>query len=876
MLVSDIYEDAKEALGFASQDKIFRRLTDAIETLANKGSWEPLLAYVVIPITDRFLVQLPDQVEVPLKVNLEGNPSFSRGRMYEFTMNGPGDSDERVDWSWEDLGESSTIVADSVGGVTSQQKPTRRTIRLSKSGVSVRMLVRLRTTNITSMSDFIPLHSKMAIVMMLKALESYRRGSPEDFQLAQGQEKQALQFLSEEQSSRTSYQDIANAMDSPRIIGYNYHSNNMVVVADIYDDASVICGGIGKSHVIDAISEAVECLANKGQWDAMTGYLTMAPNSDLIGLPRQVESPIRINIENKPSLSRSRMFEFTVNGPGTDLSEVSTLTWEDQGTGPLMVPFRTPSPISVGGSSPDAGVVITVYGVDANDIEVTHDYRIPTNLGPDPEIPVIEPPEPNPVSAPTVWKTIYSITKPVTQAPISIFANYGLIAFLYPDETQPAFRQIKLSKVASEIKIMFRKSSIKITSVNDIIPLKSRSAVLNMLRSLQLYKAAELTPEKVQMAQLLEQNALKYLQEEEQSRLAYIQASIKDNAPALGSNYNSRGVITAGDVFDDAADIFGPIGRQRLFDKITEAQEMLANKSQWDGMDGYVDILADGRGYISLPAKIEIPIGMSYCKTPAQMRSRWYEFHMNGMGGCGQPCDTWDDAGEYPLIIEPPSPVRLYAISNFESDRGAILRAFGYDQTGNWIRSLENGQYVDGEIIPVSVRTNSEAPSTIPVTSHEFNQVTRISKSVTDMQIEVWGGTSNYIPEDFTDPPISNTDNPVTPTFLAYYEAEETEPMFRRIKVPCWVRWIRMRFRVATLKITKMSDVINMKSKTALATMLRALKAIESGQLDVAQGFQQTAVQLISEEQNSRNPAETFTLQFDTGTCFADPLQGQY
>ena len=80
----------------------------------------------------------------------------------------------------------------------------------------------------------------MAIILMLKALESYRRGSPQDFQLGQGQEAQALKFLAEEQQSRNAYQDIANAMDHAPLIGYTYHSNNMVVVADIYDEASEI------------------------------------------------------------------------------------------------------------------------------------------------------------------------------------------------------------------------------------------------------------------------------------------------------------------------------------------------------------------------------------------------------------------------------------------------------------------------------------------------------------------------------------------------------------------------------------------------------------------------------------------------------------
>jgi hypothetical protein len=863
MIVADIYDDAKEVLGFNHQDKIFRRITDAIEALANKGSWEPLLAYVMIPVSDNILVYLPDSVEVPIRVTLDNNPAFARGRMYEFTMNGPGPFDERVEWSWEDLGEYNYKYADNEGNVTSEARSTRRVIRLNKTGNFVRMLVRLRTTKILTLQDWIPLHSKLAILMMLKALESYRRGSPQDFQLAQGQEAQALKFLQEEQQSRASYQEIAQAMDKPPIIGYAYHSGNMVVVADIYDEASMIVGGVGKSHVFDAITEAIECLANKGQWDAMTGYLTMAPNSNLVGLPRQVEIPIRINIENNPTMARSRLFEFTVNGPGTDLGEVTTLTWEDQGSGPLMVPLTTPSPINVGGGSGDAGKKVTVTGIDTDDKEQSVTYTIPANE------------DQEQAGSRVTWKEVYTITKDITQGPVSVFANYGLAAFLYPDETAPLFRQIKLSKVASEIRIMFRRSSLKVTSKDDIIPLKSRSAILNMMRSLQLYKSTDLNPEKLQMAQALEVQSLKYLQEEEQSRLAYIQASLKDSMPALGRNYNSRGVLTAGDVFDDAADIFGPIGRERLFDKITEATEALANKSQWDGMDGYVDILSDGRGYISLPPQIEVPVGMNFCNTPAQMKSRWYEFHINGIGSRCIPCDSWMDVGEYPIIVEPPSGVRLYAISSFEADRGASVRAYGYDQTGSWIRSIENNVYVDGEIIPVSVRTNTDAPEQIPVTSHEFAQISRVSKSVTDMQIELWGGTSNYTQQDFISPPVAN-DPPTTPLFLAYYEPDETEPMFRRIKVPANVTWVKMRFRKTTLKITKMSDVINMRSKTALVTMLRSLKALDVGDINASQGFETVAVKLISEEQMSRNPAETFDIQYDTATCFADPLQGQY
>jgi hypothetical protein len=84
-----------------------------------------------------------------------------------------------------------------------------------------------------------------------------------------------------------------------------------------------------------------------------------------------------------------------------------------------------------------------------------------------------------------------------------------------------------------------------------------------------------------------------------------------------------------------------------------------------------------------------------------------------------------------------------------------------------------------------------------------------------------------------------------------------------------------MRYRTRNIKITKMSDPLNMKSKTALITMLRSMKALETDPA-AAQAFELTAVKMISEEEMSRNPSETFDLQFDQSICFADPLQGRY
>jgi hypothetical protein len=858
MLVSDIYADAKDVLGFANQDKVFSRLTDAVEALANKSTWEPLLAYMTIPVQNGLVVTFPDSVEVPLRVNLSNQPAFARDRLYEFVMNGPGTAEERVDWKWEDLGQTQTVDP-TTGAVT---RSSRRSIRISKTGIAVRALVRLKTTKITSLNDWIPLNSKLAILLMLKAIESYRKGTPQDFQLGQGQEAQALNFLKEEQQSNTAFAEIAKVLDQSPIEGYGLsHVKGAILVADIYDEASAICGGIGKAHVIDAISEAVEVLANKGQWDNMTAYLDIIPNGDLVALPRMCETPIRININKHPALARSRMFEFSINGPGTDATDITTFTWADQGFSAVLTTAHFPTPVTIhGNGSQDQGKHVYVTGIDTNGIEQTVTYTIPADTGPS---------TPDQVdSNPVTWKTITKVQKDVTIRPVMMKGSGGvLMGYYYPDEQIPQYRLIKLGRPADEVKIMFRKDSAKLSSVLDFIPLTSRTAVLTMLRSIWLLKTPELTADKIAASQQLEAQSLKLLSEEEQSKLGYIQASAKEQQPAYGINWHVRNAITVSDIYDDAADIFGPIGQQRLFDKITEAEEMLANKSQWDGMEGYVDIVTDERGYATLPRKVEVPIAINFWNTPAQMRSKWYEFHLNGMGGRSNICgEYWDDIGEFPLVIEPPKAVRLYGRTEWQPDSSAVVRAYGYDIHGNWIRSIENGVAVDGELVPVHYMppndSQQDSPDTITVTNHYFRQVTRITKDETDLALTLFGQYPTGV-------------NTQEIYFLGLYEASETEPMYRRIRVPTWATWIRMRFRKNSLKITRLDDVINLKSKTALVTMMRALKELNSGDINASTALEQKAVQLVSEEQMSRNPGETFDLQFDQRTSWADPLQGR-
>jgi hypothetical protein len=1159
MIVSDVYSDAVEATGLCSQAKVFARLDDAIETLANKGQWNPLIAYMSATVGADNIIDLPDTVEAPLRINIENNPAFPRDQMYEFTMNGPGSGAVDVGWSWTDLDDYTTVNSNS-GTVT---RRTKRRIQITRPASTVKMLVRLRTIKITGMNSFIPLHSKMAIVMMLKALEAYRRGSPQDFQLGQGFEAQALKFLQEEQQSRDFYKQITKASDQTPIRDYNYTDSDIVVVSDLWDEASEICGGVGTENLYDRISEAVEVLANKGQWDSMTMYLDMVTTGNtVIGLPHEVEIPLRINISQKPALARGRQWEFSVNGPGSDMEEVTTFTWLDSGDSPIVQPLSSPDKVLITSNSSDAGKKITIYGTTSLLGETSEAITLSST---------------GTKLSNLTFTNITRISKEETQSNVNVKSSDGtvLLASLRANDRESRYRLIKLAKSAESIKIMFRRSSLKVSSLSDMIPLKSRQAILLMLRSLQALRSPEAmtNPNMAQSAKGLEDQALKFLQEEEATRLGYVQASSRDMMPALGVNTHNNGVVIVGDVYDDAADIFGPIGRQRLFDKITDSVEFLANKSQWDGLDGYVDVISDRLGYITLPRYVEVPIEINYHRMPTQMRSKWYEFHLNGMGTHGVNGYFWDDRGQYPLFTDPPNPVNLIAVSSSGGhiDDSVDFRVYGYDSIGNWLQTRQDGDYQDGVIVPVRGDIYEPSPSQ-PLIA----QVTRITKDVSDGYVFLFGVPSGnppppppppppiqalpptlnpppghydnplfvallsetgtylsytldgstptrehgvlvphnqttifidrsvtvkaiaYYPDipnsestiaggDYVldsvppgsppvkpafDPPpgtyetggdrlfidvtstspaawlcyttdgsdpVHNTDPnqdhgkvvtrpevflgfrpPITvtlkaisfyptdrslfsdivsgtyvitnggspppsldppsmtptggtypertlitiahpnaaayisyttngdtpsrtvgrivprpsvavaksygeytfkamafipddlnsdssvitedyvftprrpprdlqnpepvpvdesvdlisvPMLLGYYAPDETEPLYRRIKTPKWVTWARMRFRKTVRKVTSMYEPLQLKSRMAIVLAMRALAALDKGDLQRAVGFEQKAVQLISEEQQSRNPSETFDLQFDTKTSWADPLQ---
>lgn len=110
MFVSQIYDEVAEILGTTDQNKIFRKLTQAIQSLMESGHWFHTNAEVdVCTGWDDVTVTLPRNVEIPLAVNVDGSPMYFRDRLFQYHVN-KGGVWNTVGWAWDDRGYQALMM----------------------------------------------------------------------------------------------------------------------------------------------------------------------------------------------------------------------------------------------------------------------------------------------------------------------------------------------------------------------------------------------------------------------------------------------------------------------------------------------------------------------------------------------------------------------------------------------------------------------------------------------------------------------------------------------------------------------------------------------------------------------------------------------
>jgi hypothetical protein len=110
MFVSQIFEECAEILGTTDQTKIFRKISQAVQTLMESGHWMHSTAEVdVCTGWDGCSIALPRGVSVPLAVNVDGSPTYFRNRLFQYHVN-KGGKYNSVEWAWDDRGYVATLM----------------------------------------------------------------------------------------------------------------------------------------------------------------------------------------------------------------------------------------------------------------------------------------------------------------------------------------------------------------------------------------------------------------------------------------------------------------------------------------------------------------------------------------------------------------------------------------------------------------------------------------------------------------------------------------------------------------------------------------------------------------------------------------------
>lgn len=588
-------------------------------------------------------------------------------------------------------------------------------------------------------------------------------------------------------------------------------------VKEIKNDAKEFIGACDDVTLYNRITHAVEALANKGQWDSMTGYMDIIVQDNVITLPREVETPIKININNYPAFSRSNLYEFTLNGPGTDMADAQGWNWMDRsGTVAVMTQPHAPVNLTTLSNFDDNGRIIRIYGKDVNGLDI-QDYLTINSSTP-------------PVTV-NVYTSVLRVDKDETMFKVDLKTSSGvLLSSYYPTEREPSYRQIRISQNAETVRILFRRNVFPIVSDDDFIPLQNPMAVLMMLYALETYRKGV----DFQKGKMYESQALAFLTEEQESRNNFDLVKNTEIQSTLNISHNNADSIIVSDVYDDACAVFGMVGRNKIFDAITEAREMLANKGHWDAQIGYVDLLTSNSQYVTLPRYVDTIMALNIGGEPKKMRNQWYEFHLNGMGSNGTSCKHWDYIGEVVTKAAINVPMQFTAVPESPIDDGKKITVYGWDTNGKY-------QAVDYLLDHLNPLPDPEKPF--------FTRIERITREATQGFAGLYGFNSDQ----------------TAAIQVGYYFPDETEPKYIRIKLPYGCAWIRIKYRIRNLKVTSLSDPLHLKSKLAVMAAFRAILALAKGEFSQAESWENKAVQFLEDEQATSNPASTWNFQFENG-----------
>lgn len=306
------------------------------------------------------------------------------------------------------------------------------------------------------------------------------------------------------------------------------------------------------------------------------------------------------------------------------------------------------------------------------------------------------------------------------------------------------------------------------------------------------------------------------------------------------------------DVFDEAKKLAGICDDEKLFRWIGDAVSMQANKADFEGWKGTLDICTTGchcednvpprknhvghcgRKCVTLPREVETVLAVNIGGHPSLGFGTLFNFHLNGPGDCHNSCDwSWQDQGDWHCthrdII---TPTKVVAFLQTAEDNGKQILIYGFDSAGNVLRRQVNGEWLNGYQVP-TIYGVAMPDTSAPLIA----RITGVFKERTAGSVR-----------------LASLDNLVQ---LANYEPDETLPQYRRITISPGASWVRIAYIKSSHTFHSRFDHIPLRSRLGLLLAFQARKSYSDLQIGEAHAYEADAARLEIEAQLKAEPITT-------------------
>ena len=100
---------------------------------------------------------------------------------------------------------------------------------------------------------------------------------------------------------------------------------------------------------------------------------------------------------------------------------------------------------------------------------------------------------------------------------------------------------------------------------------------------------------------------------------------------------------------------------------------------------------------------------------------------------------------------------------------------------------------------------------------------------------------------------------------LGYYAPNETAPMYRRIRVNSPCQWVRIKYRRQEIRLVDDTDIIPLPCKHALINLIKAVRLSDTNNLQAANAYIASAVEILLERELIVSGPATFQIQVQPG-----------